>query len=106
MFFAAQSPTADTGHGPWWFASAIGVVGILLGLLIKWAIDALNTRRRDRREDKLRFIQDKREAYADLLAAFSEVADVEHDHRLLSAAGRRIDDSASTDDQDFADYNA
>lgn len=101
---ANSAPTGD--KGPWWFASAIGIAGILLGLLFKWGTDALQTRNRDRRDDKLRFIQDKRVAYADLLAACTDVADAENDHRLLCATGRRLDDSDSTTDEDIADYNS
>lgn len=101
---AAAAPTDD--NGPWWFASSIGIAGVLLGLVIKWGVDAVHTRNRDRRDDKLRFIQDKRVSYAELLAACTEVTDSEHDHRLLLARGRRIDDGELQDDEDIADYNA
>lgn len=105
--FVYVIPLATSSSGaPWWFAGTVGVAGVLAGLLIKWRIDAASTRERDEREDRLRFIQDKRVAYADLLAACTEVADAEHDHRLLRARGRRLDaDPASTDD-DVDDYNA
>jgi hypothetical protein len=102
--FAATAPAVD--KGPWWFGGTIGIGGILLGLLIKWAVDAVHTRSRDRRDDKLRFIQDKRVAYADLLAACTEVADAEHDYRLLLARARRLDDSGPWDDEDIAEYNS
>lgn len=92
--------------GPWWFASAAGIAGILVGLLVKWGVDALNTRSRDAREDRLRFIQDKRVAYSDLLAACTEVADAEHDHRLLLARSRRLDDGDGWDNEEIDNYNA
>ena len=106
MGIAALATVAAVGtNGPWWFASAVGVSGVLLGLVIKWGIDVVNTRSRDRREDKLRFIQDKRVSYADLLAACTEVADAEHENRLVAARGRRIDDSTVPDSDDVDEYN-
>lgn len=100
----AAASVAD--RGPWWFASAAGIAGILVGLLAKWGVDALQTHRRDAREDKLRFIQDKRIAYSDLLAACTEVADSEHDHRLLLARSRRLDDADSWDNEEIDNFNA
>lgn len=97
--------TSANDKGPWWFASAVGIAGVLLGLLIKWLADALHTRSRDAREDRLRFIQDKRVAFSDLLAACTEVADAEHDHRLLLARSRRLDDAHGWDDEEISDFN-
>lgn len=101
---SAASPSVS--QGPWWATSTIALVSVLLGIGIKWAADAFHTRGRDRRENKLRFIQDKRVAYADFLAACEQVADGEHDHRLLLAKGRLMDDSGSDDDADIDDFNA
>lgn len=101
----AATPAA-TDKGPWWFASGVGIAGVLVGLSIKWLADVLHTRGRDARDDRLRFIQDKRVAYSDFLAACTDVADAEHDHRLLLARARRLDDSNGWDDEEIADYNA
>lgn len=56
-----------------------------MGVIIKSVIDARATRVHNRREDELRFIQDKRIAYSGVLAACGDVADVEHDAREVAA---------------------
>jgi hypothetical protein len=80
-----QAAASTTQDAPWWFAGTVGLAGIVVGVIIKSVIDARATRARNRREDELRFIQDKRVAYSDLLAACGEVADVEHEGRELAA---------------------
>ncbi|WP_322920658.1 hypothetical protein [Nocardioides renjunii] len=45
-------------------------------------------------------------AYSDLLAACTEVADAEHDHRLLLAKERRLDDADGWDAEEIDNYNA
>ena len=106
MIATIAAAASVDGKGPWWFASAAGIAGVLVGLLVKWLVDARHTRSRDAREDQLRFIQDKRVAYSDLLAACTEVADAEHDHRLLLARARRLDDADGWDDEEIKGYNA
>lgn len=80
-----QAASSTTQDAPWWFAGTIGLAGIVVGVIIKSVIDARATRARNHREDEFRFIQDKRVAYSDLLAACGEVADVEHESRELAA---------------------
>jgi hypothetical protein len=64
------------------------------------------SRGRNQREDRLRFVQDKRVAYADLLAAAGEVADVEHEGRQLVLEGRQLDAKARAADEEIAAFNA
>lgn len=92
MFSLQQAAAATAQNAPWWFAGTIGLAGIVVGVIIKSAIDERATRARNRREDALRFIQDKRLAYSDLLAACGEVADVEHESRELAARQAASDD--------------
>jgi hypothetical protein len=55
---------------PWWFSGVTGIVGILVGAFIKWVFDTRTERKRLRREDNLRFIAQKQEAYGELLSLF------------------------------------
>ena len=73
MFLLQQAATSTSQDAPWWFAGTIGLAGIVVGIIIKSVIDAQATRARNRREDELRFVQDKRVAYSELLAACGEV---------------------------------
>jgi hypothetical protein len=84
---------------PWWFSGTIGLIGVIVGLLLKSAFDWFSTRARNQREDRLRFIADKRVAYADLLAACTEVADVEHEYRLLAKQNRQLDTAQPSDEE-------
>ncbi|MEV5001230.1 hypothetical protein [Nocardioides sp. LML1-1-1.1] len=106
VLYLSLAGASSADKGPWWFAGAVGLAGILLGLLIKTVVEVFRQRSRDRRDDRLRFIQDKRVAYADFLAACTEVADIEHENRLLAARRRRLDDADSWDDEDVREYNA
>jgi hypothetical protein len=91
------------GHAaPWWFSGTIGLVGVVVGLALKWLIDALATQSSRRREDDLRFVDDKRAAYADLLAACNAVADWAHDQRLHEARGKELDNRPSTGEEEDA----
>ncbi|WMY79709.1 hypothetical protein [Citricoccus sp. I39-566] len=89
---------------PWWFSGTIGLVGVVVGLLLKMLFDWLSSRAARQREDRLRFIQDKRVAYAELLAACTEAADIEHENRLLAKRKREFDSKTPTD-EDVDDYN-
>ena len=92
-----QAAASTSQDAPWWFAGTIGLAGIVVGVIIKSAIDARATRARNRREDELRFVQDKRVAYSGLLAACGEVADLEHDARELAARTAASDATVARD---------
>lgn len=99
--------TYTIGHiAPWWFSGSIGLVGVIAGLLLKWAIDALTSRGRNQREDQFRFVHDKRVAYADLLAAAGEVADIEHEGRQLVLEVRQLDANSRSSNEDIDAFNA
>lgn len=49
--------------GPWWFAGVVGLVGIVVGAVLKWALDSLSERRKQQLESSSRFISDRRDAY-------------------------------------------
>ena len=56
--------------GPgWWVAPAFALAGVVVGIVGKWLSDLLMEQSRREREDHLRFVADKRDAYAKLLAA-------------------------------------
>jgi hypothetical protein len=56
--------------GPgWWVAPVFALAGVVVGVVGKWFSDLLMERSRREREDHLRFVADKRDAYAKLLAA-------------------------------------
>lgn len=105
MWIMATTPPT-TSSAPWWDPGTIGMAGVIAGLLIKWAIDLTTARSRDRRDDRLRFIQDKRVAYADLLTACTEVAKVEHEYRLLLARAGRLDANGAWPTGEVDEYNA
>ena len=44
------------GSGPWWFAGVVGLAGIVVGAILKWALDTLSERRKQRLEVSSRFI--------------------------------------------------
>lgn len=91
---------------PWWFSGAVGVAGVVGGILIKWLIDLIGAKRISAREDKLRFIYDKRVAYADLLTACSELADVFHESRRLTLEGRILDAKPHRAREEIEEYNS
>lgn len=96
-----ETTAQAVSQAPYWLAAAFGAVGVVLGVVLKGVIDALTSRSRNRREDRLRFVADKREAYAALLAACYDLADVEHESRLLEVRGRRLDEQRLTYDSDL-----
>jgi hypothetical protein len=101
-----NTTTQVVEQAPYWVAAAFGVVGVVLGVALKGVIDALTSRSRNRREDRLRFVADKREAYADLLAACYDLADAEHDSRLLELRGRQLDAQRLTYQSDLDAFGA
>lgn len=89
-------PQAETvQQAPWWFAGIVGAVGVLAGIAAKAGFDLWAESRTNRREDELRFIGDKRQVYTDFLAACHNVADVEHEGRLLDRRIRLLDEDNS-----------
>lgn len=101
-----ETATQVVEQAPYWFAAVLGVLGVILGVFSKGVIDALSSRSRNRREDRLRFVADKREAYADLLTATYNLADAEHDSRLLVLQGRRLDAQSVTYGSELNAYDA
>ena len=49
--------------GPWWFAGVVGVAGIVVGVVLKWFLDAKSERRKEQREVSSRFITERQAAY-------------------------------------------
>lgn len=97
--------TATTASEPYWFAAVLGVAGVVLGVLVKAMIDALTARSRNMREDRLRFVADKRAAYAEFVAACTDLADVEHRHREHTISGRAMDARTDVADVEIDEYN-
>lgn len=97
--------TATATGGPYWFAAVLGIAGVVLGVLIKALIDSLTARSRNMREDRLRFVADKRAAYAEFVAACTDLADVEHRHRQQTIRGREIDARTDVTDVELDVYN-
>jgi hypothetical protein len=62
--------------GPWWAAPVAAIVGIIVGFALKAWFDVLMERRKERREDRLRFIEEKMRGYADLGMACQETLHV------------------------------
>ncbi|MET9232002.1 hypothetical protein [Lentzea sp. NPDC003310] len=92
--------------GPWWFSGVAALIGVLAGILIKWGIDELAAKRLRNREDRLRFIVDKRKAYADFLNACSEAADAREEHRDLDVEGKELDARTKPSNEDIDVFNA
>lgn len=65
---AGGIPTAGNG-APWWFAGATALGGVIIGVLAKWWIDRSAERRHHAREDRLRFAENRLEAFAEFLTA-------------------------------------
>lgn len=100
-----ETAKATATGGPYWFAGVLGVAGVVLGVLIKAVVDALTARSRNMREDRLRFVADKRAAYAEFVAACTDLADVEHRHREQTIRGREIDARTNVTDSEVDEYN-
>lgn len=50
-------------QAPWWFASVMPVLGILIGVAVKWLVDHMTEKDQRRREDTFRFVSERRAAY-------------------------------------------
>lgn len=105
MIVIIETANATATGAPYWFAAVLGVAGVVLGVLIKALIDALTARSRKKREDRLRFVADKRAAYAGFVAASTDLADVEHRHREHTIKGREIDARTDVTDVEIDEYN-
>lgn len=105
MIIETAKATATGTGAPYWFAAVLGVAGVVLGVLAKALIDALAARSRNKREDRLRFVADKRAAYAEFVAACTDLADVEHRHREHTVKGREIDARPDVTDDEINEYN-
>lgn len=105
MIVIIETANATATGAPYWFAAVLGVAGVVLGVLIKALIDALTARSRKKREDRLRFVADKRAAYAGFVAACTDLADVEHRHREHTIKGREIDARTDVTDVEIDEYN-
>src|ERR1700685_1625468 len=60
------------GNGPWWFAGVVGLAGVVVGAILKWVLDILSERRKQRLEVSSRFIETKREIYEEFLRLIDE----------------------------------
>lgn len=105
VFIETATTTATATDAPYWFAAVLGVAGVVLGVLIKALIDALAARSRNKRQDRLRFVADKRAAYAEFVAACTDLADIEHRHREHAIKGREIDARTDVADAEIDEYN-
>lgn len=105
MIIETAKTTVTATGAPYWFAAVLGVTGVVLGVLVKALIDALAARFQNKREDRLRFVADKRAAYAEFVAACTDLADVEHRHREHAIKGRKIDARIDVTDAEIDEYN-
>lgn len=64
---------AEGSAGPWWAAPGSALLGIVVGFALKAAFDAVMEGRRLKREDRLRFVADKMQGYADLGLLCSDI---------------------------------
>lgn len=68
--------------------STAALAGVVLGVVLKAGFDTLLERRRWRREEKVRWLEEKRRAYAAFLSATRELEDLaKKGHALLAANG-------------------
>lgn len=100
-----ETAKTTAAGGPYWFAAILGVAGVVLGVLIKAVVDALTARSRNLREDRLRFVADKRAAYAEFVAACTDLADVEHRCREHTIRGRGIDARTDVTHAEIDEFN-
>lgn len=100
-----ETAKAAAAGAPYWFAGVLGVAGVVLGVVLKAVVDALTARSRNMREDRLRFVADKRAAYAEFVAACTHLADVEHRHREHTIRGREIDARTDVIASELDEYN-
>jgi hypothetical protein len=70
-------------QAPWWFAAATSLLGVPLGIFLKWAIDRSSETRRQHREDRLRFLNERRETYAHFAQAAHSVANQKGTYHLI-----------------------
>ena len=67
LYTAAPTATATT---EWW---TTGAGGIVIGITLKWLVDLLTDSQRHRRENRLRYVAEKRAVYADFILARREL---------------------------------
>lgn len=68
---------------------AIG--GVVVGIVAKWVIDMIAESSRRKRDDQLRFVQDKRQAYGRLLAAGRRIGVAANQRNFPARAEARHD---------------
>lgn len=68
----------------WWFVSVMPLVGVVLGVLLKWAADVTLEGGKRRRDDDLRFINERRQVYARLYRAARKLAVIADAHSKMT----------------------